>query len=95
MNLMEIHLGRTVVKIDMKTVKKKFNSIYKNLGSPPVVKMKKYIDDHGVEKEKESSVYWRPQLHEIPDSIKPMDDSYNIQCGIFCELASQEYSDFD
>jgi len=30
-------------------------------------------------------------LDELPDRIKPMDDTIDIQCGIFCELAEQEY----
>ncbi len=80
MNDMEKHLNRTVVKIDMATVKKHHNKIYLKLGSP------------SVKNKTGGSTYWRPQLHEIPKSIKPMDDSHDIQCGIFCELAQQEYS---
>jgi len=33
----------------------------------------------------------RIKLDDIPDHIKPMDDTIDIQCGIFCELAEQEY----
>ncbi len=33
----------------------------------------------------------RIKLDQIPDHIKPMDDSLDIQCGIFCHLAEQEY----
>jgi len=28
-------------------------------------------------------------LTELPDWIEPLDDSPNVQCGIFCELADQ------
>ena len=34
--------------------------------------------------------YWRPKLDELPADIKPMDDSVDIQCGIFCELMKDE-----
>lgn len=34
----------------------------------------------------------RITLDEIPDHIKPMDDTIDIQCGIMCELAEQEYA---
>lgn len=68
MNDMEHHLGRTVVKIDMQTVKKKYPRNYD-----------------------EKKQYWRPTLDKIPDDIKPMDDSINVQCGIFCHMAEQEY----
>ena len=34
----------------------------------------------------------RIRLDELPKRIKPMDDTVDIQCGIFCELAEQEYS---
>lgn len=34
---------------------------------------------------------YRCKLTEIPDYFKPMDDTIDIQCGIFCELAEQEY----
>ena len=33
----------------------------------------------------------RVRLDEIPDYIKPMDDTIDIQCGIFCHLAEQDY----
>lgn len=33
----------------------------------------------------------RMQLHELPDWIKPVDDTIDIQCGIFCHIAEQEY----
>lgn len=29
-------------------------------------------------------------LDELPEHIKPKDDSINIQCGIFCEMAEQD-----
>ena len=31
----------------------------------------------------------RISLEDIPETVKPIDDSPDIQCGIFCELASQ------
>ena len=34
----------------------------------------------------------RIPLTELPDRIKPMDDSVDAQCGIFCHMAEQEYS---
>ena len=30
-------------------------------------------------------------LTELPEHIKPMDDTVDIQCGIFCEMAEQTY----
>jgi len=33
----------------------------------------------------------RIKLDQLPEHIKPLDDSQDIQCGIFCELAEQEY----
>ena len=33
----------------------------------------------------------RMQLDELPEWIKPKDDSPDIQCGIFCEMAEQTY----
>ena len=33
----------------------------------------------------------RMQLDCLPEWIKPMDDTVDIQCGIFCELAQQDY----
>lgn len=30
-------------------------------------------------------------LTELPEHIKPMDDTVDIQCGIFCEMAEQSY----
>ena len=77
MNNMEIHLGRSVCKIDMKTVEKKYPDIFKNIDKPEA-------ESEG------SSTYWRPQLHELPDDIEPMDDMIDIQCGIFCHMAEQD-----
>jgi len=34
----------------------------------------------------------RVSLDEIPEHIKPMDDSLDIQCGIFCAAAEAEYA---
>ena len=34
----------------------------------------------------------RVGLDELPDRIKPMDDSIDIQCGIFCMMAEDEYA---
>ena len=78
MNNKEIKLGRSVCKIDMETVAKRYKKIYKSLGCPPI------------RSESGGKTYWRPQLHELPDDIKPMDDSIDIQCGIFCEMAKQD-----
>lgn len=36
------------------------------------------------------SAYWRPQLHELPSDIIAMDDSIDVQCGIFCHMAEQD-----
>ena len=33
----------------------------------------------------------RIPLTELPDRIKPMDDSLDAQCGIFCHMAENEY----
>ena len=33
----------------------------------------------------------RIKLDELPGHIKPMDDSIDIQCGIFCHMAEQDY----
>jgi len=33
----------------------------------------------------------RMPLTELPEWIKPMDDTADIQCGIFCEMAKGEY----
>jgi hypothetical protein len=78
MNNTERHLGRAVCKIDMLTVSKRYPDIYKTLGSP---------DHKGGGK-----VYWRPQLHELPDDIIAMDNAPDIQCGIFCHMAEHEYA---
>lgn len=78
MNDMEIHLGRSVNKIDMKTVKKNYPEKYQELGSPEV-------DGWG-------KGYWRPQLHELPDDIIAKDDSPDIQCGIYCMMAESVYT---
>jgi len=34
----------------------------------------------------------RMQLDELPEHIKPMDDTIDIQCGIFCHMAENEYA---
>jgi len=78
MNDMEKHLGRTVCKIDMKTVAKRYVEIYKALGNP------------NIKSETGGSVYWRPRLDELPADIKPMDNSIDSQCGIFCHMAEQD-----
>jgi len=79
MNKMEKHLGRTVCKIDLKTVAKRYPDIYESLGSP------------SVESEAGGSKYWRPTLDLLPKDIKPMDNTIDIQCGIFCHIAENEY----
>ena len=79
MNEKEKIIGAKICKIDMKTVAKRYPSKYKELGRPPLVN------------EKGGATYWRPRLDELPDDIKPMDDTVDIQCGIFCELAEKEY----
>jgi|TARA_R110000744_G_C19274651_1_gene552880 hypothetical protein len=33
----------------------------------------------------------RIPLTELPDRIKPMDDTIDIQCGIFCHMAEDDY----
>ncbi len=33
----------------------------------------------------------RIRLDEIPERIKAMDDTVDIQCGIFCHMAEQDY----
>ena len=33
----------------------------------------------------------RIKLDELPEHIKPMDDSVDIQCGIFCQIAESDY----
>ena len=75
MNAMEKHLGRSVCKIDMRTVAKRYPEKYKELGSPELVGNK----------------YWRPQLDELPDDIIAKDDSPDIECGIYCHMAAGEY----
>jgi len=81
MNAMEKHLGRAVCAIDMKAVSQRFPDIYKELGSPPLT------NDKG------SRQSWRPQLHELPEGIIAMDNSPDVQCGIFCHMAEQTYSE--
>ena len=34
----------------------------------------------------------RMQLDELPEHIKPMDDTIDVQCGIFCHMAENEYN---
>lgn len=34
----------------------------------------------------------RMHLDELPDWIKPLDDTPDIQCGIFCEMAKADFS---
>lgn len=34
----------------------------------------------------------RIKLDELPDHVKPLDDSVDIQCGIFCQMAEDEYN---
>lgn len=76
MNATEIELGRSVCKIDMKTVLKRYPDVYENLGSPAI----------------EGNTYWRPQLHELPSDIIASDDSPEAQCGIFCHIAESNYN---
>ena len=79
MNNMEKKLGVNLLKIDMKSVKSKYPDIYNSLGKPSTTN------------EKGGATYWRFKIDEIPESIEPMDETVDIQCGIFCELAEQEY----
>ena len=81
MNAAEKMLGRSVVKIGMKRVKKQWPDIYEKLGSPELV------NDNGNE------THWRPQLDEIPSDVIAMDNSPDIQCGIFCQIAEGEYNE--
>jgi len=73
-------LGRSVCQISMPVVKKRYPEKYKELGSPDLYN------------EKGSANRWRLQLHELPEDIKPMDDAPDIQCGIFCHMAEQDYN---
>jgi len=75
----EYMLNRAVCKIDMLTVSKRYPDIWDELGNP---------DHKGGGK-----VYWRPKLDQIPEDIKAMDNSVDIQCGIFCQIAEQEYQE--
>lgn len=75
MSQMERQLGRSVVQIPMSTVKRRWPDIYEGLGAPPL------------ELESGSHNRWRPQLHELPGDIEPQDDSIDIQCSMFCEMA--------
>ena len=34
----------------------------------------------------------RIKLDELPEHIKPLDDSVDIQCGIFCHMAESDYA---
>ena len=34
----------------------------------------------------------RIKLDQLPEHIKPMDDSVDIQCGIFCQMAEADYA---
>ena len=81
MNAMEIHLGRTVCKIDMNTVKVRYPEIYEELGRPET------------KNATGGSTYWRPRLDQLPEDIAPQDDSIDVQCGIFCHMAEQSYCD--
>lgn len=80
MSDMEKMLGRAVCQISMDKVSKQYPDIYESLGSPPL------------KNENGNNNRWRPQLHELPKDIIAMDDSPNIQCGIFCHMAEQEYA---
>lgn len=85
MNDMEKHLGRSVCKIDMETVKGKYPKTYEAIGIPPV---EKYNPKTG----KMGKTYWRPKLDELPDDIIATDDSPDVQCGIFCQIVEDEIS---
>ena len=67
LNEVEKTLGRSVCKIDMNTVKKRYPDKYE-----PYTR------------------YWRPQLHEIPLDIEPMDNTNDVECGIFCLMAEDK-----
>lgn len=79
MNNMEKLLGRSVCKIDMKTVKKKYPQIYAELGEPPL------------KTDKGGATYWRPTLDLLPEDAGNYPEELEVQCGIFCELAEGEY----
>lgn len=74
-NEIERELGRAVNKIDMGTVKKRYPEIYERLKTEGI----------------HEKMYWRPQLHELPDDIIAMDNSPDVQCGIFCHMAEEQY----
>jgi 3'-phosphoadenosine 5'-phosphosulfate sulfotransferase (PAPS reductase)/FAD synthetase len=80
MNASEKMLGRSVVKIGMKRVKRSWPDVYEKLGEPALE------NDNGNE------THWRPQLDELPSDIIAMDNSPDIQCGIFCHIAEQGYT---
>jgi len=80
MNDMEKHLGRTVTKITMGSVKNNYSDIYDKLGCPPV------------KNEKGKPVYWRPRLDELPHDAGHYPSETSIECGIFCHLAEDEYT---
>lgn len=75
----EKELNRSVCQISMPVVKKRYPDKYKELGSPAL------YNDNG------NANRWRPKLHELPGDIIAMDNSVDIQCGIFCHMAEQEY----
>ena len=75
-NEIERELGRAVNKIDMITVKKRYPEVYKRL------------EEEGLHEK----MYWRPQLHELPTDIIAMDNSPDVQCGIFCHMAEKQYT---
>ena len=76
----EENIGASICKIDLKTVKKRYPEKYNELGEP------------AVKNETGGATYWRPRLSELPSDIEPMDDTVDIQCGIFCQIAEGEYN---
>jgi len=74
----ENNIGASICKIDLKTVAKRYPEKYEELGRPATTS------------ESGGATYWRPRLTELPEDIEPMDDTVDIQCGIFCEMAEQD-----
>lgn len=77
------------IKIDFPEYWERMNKAERDLGrSVCKIDAKTANNKYGVKVE---DAYWRPQLHDIPKSIAPMDDSPEAQCGIFCHMAEQVY----
>jgi hypothetical protein len=74
-------MKRTICKVRMPTVAKKYPEIYKNLGRPDQVNAKG------------NPYYWRPYLDELPEDMGDYPNEQSVECGIFCLMAEGEYID--